>query len=237
MKENEQFQGELFAEFTDSQGRLKHQKKISYQHHINADKTRFLFRSILSIFSESFLFLAIIFMMIAIVVFIVGVERGKKLAALTSKIPVTQSYRYPPFSVSKEKNMSLSLVEEEKKLKENYQNLDKTKSYTISEPKKDNNFLTSRKEEIKAEKKADAEKSPNNSDGTKLYTIQVATYREQALAQKEMQQLKKKGYSSFIIPSGKFYEVCTGSYFEKNKAYNCLKSLKKTYKDCFLRKK
>lgn len=65
--------------------------------------------------------------------------------------------------------------------------------------------------------------------------IQVATFRTDKYAKKEMRRLKNKGYQSFLVLRGGFREVCVGGYRDKDQAREALQELKKMYADCFLR--
>ncbi len=75
------------------------------------------------------------------------------------------------------------------------------------------------------------------TDLNKPYTIQLCTYRGQALAEKEVALLRKKGYYSFIIPSGDYYQVCAGQYMTKEHAKKDLKVFGSAYKGSFLRRR
>jgi hypothetical protein len=67
--------------------------------------------------------------------------------------------------------------------------------------------------------------------------IQVATFRTDKYAKKEMRRLKNRGYQSFLVLRGGYREVCVGGYDDKAQAKEALKELKKMYADCFLRTK
>jgi preprotein translocase subunit SecF len=67
------------------------------------------------------------------------------------------------------------------------------------------------------------------------YTIQVLTYKDKISADRQVQQLIKKGYKPFIIHSGMFYAVCVGLYSSRETAKADLAILRRSYKDCFVR--
>jgi len=58
------------------------------------------------------------------------------------------------------------------------------------------------------------------------YTVQLATYKREFKAKELMERLNQKGYHSFMIPSGKFFQVCTNGFISKHKASLFLKDLK-----------
>lgn len=70
----------------------------------------------------------------------------------------------------------------------------------------------------------------------KGYIIQVATYRKIPHAEKEVKNLKKKGYQSFTKKIGDFIVVYVGNFQSKDEAKIYLKRLKNYYSDCFIRK-
>jgi len=69
------------------------------------------------------------------------------------------------------------------------------------------------------------------------FTIQLATFAEKSLAEKEMVNLKNKGYQSFLAISGKYYLVCLGSFNDKEQAKVVLTKLKTIYKDAYIKKR
>lgn len=71
---------------------------------------------------------------------------------------------------------------------------------------------------------------------TQDYTIQVATFKTVTYAQKEAEQLKKKGFETLVVPKGKYTIVCVGSFYSKETAEPLLSKLKKHYQDCFIRR-
>ena len=85
---------------------------------------------------------------------------------------------------------------------------------------------------------------PNNSQTplvtqnlAKPYTIQLATYKKQDLAEKEVAALRRAGFFSFIITSGDYYVVCAGQYENKDGASKDLKFFGSKYKGCYLRRR
>ena len=58
------------------------------------------------------------------------------------------------------------------------------------------------------------------------YTIQLITFKSRKRAEQEMERLKKLGYRSFIIPQGKFFQVCTDAFKNLGEAREKLIRLK-----------
>ncbi len=58
------------------------------------------------------------------------------------------------------------------------------------------------------------------------FTIQHVTYITQSAADREIQKLAQRGYSSFVIPSGKHLQVCIASFKSRQEASQLLKQLR-----------
>jgi len=58
------------------------------------------------------------------------------------------------------------------------------------------------------------------------FTIQHVTYITQSAADREIQKLAQKGYSSFVIPSGKHLQVCIAAFQSRQDASKILKQLR-----------
>jgi cell division septation protein DedD len=58
------------------------------------------------------------------------------------------------------------------------------------------------------------------------FTIQHVTYINQSAADREIQKLAQRGYSSFVIPSGKHLQVCIAAFQSRQDASKILKQLR-----------
>jgi len=68
------------------------------------------------------------------------------------------------------------------------------------------------------------------------YVIQVATYKNKKLAEKEKERLKKKGLPVILSRKGKYLVIFVGKFSTKEEAKQKLNFLKARYKDCFIRR-
>jgi len=82
----------------------------------------------------------------------------------------------------------------------------------------------------------EVKQKPSKSTG-KLYTVQVATFNSKKLAQQETKRLKVKKFATAINETDGFYQVWVGKFTNKREALKAQKVLKKSYKDCFIRKR
>ncbi|MDD5449268.1 MAG: SPOR domain-containing protein [Candidatus Omnitrophica bacterium] len=71
----------------------------------------------------------------------------------------------------------------------------------------------------------------------KPYTIQVATFKSKDLAQQETAKLKKLGFPAVILEGNGLYEVRVGEFADTKAATSALNTLKRVYKDCYIRKR
>lgn len=58
------------------------------------------------------------------------------------------------------------------------------------------------------------------------YTIQVITYTSQTAAQRAMEKFAEKGLKGFVIPTGKYLQVCVDYFESREKALASLRHLK-----------
>lgn len=68
------------------------------------------------------------------------------------------------------------------------------------------------------------------------YTIQVASFLNKTNAQKEADNLKKRGMSALVLSKGRFSIVCVGNFAKREEAELLLSKLKKQYQDCRIRR-
>ena len=69
------------------------------------------------------------------------------------------------------------------------------------------------------------------------YTVQLVAYKNKQDVENEMKYLVKSGYKPFLIPSGKFSQVCVGEYATNDEAKKTMQELKTKYKECFTRRR
>jgi hypothetical protein len=68
------------------------------------------------------------------------------------------------------------------------------------------------------------------------FTIQLASYRTKTYAQKEADELKKKGFSPIIFTKGDYIVLCVGSFNNKESAQSMLSQFKNRYQGCYIRR-
>ncbi|OQB12080.1 MAG: Sporulation related domain protein [Candidatus Omnitrophica bacterium ADurb.Bin205] len=68
------------------------------------------------------------------------------------------------------------------------------------------------------------------------YTVQVASFKTNVYAQKEVALLKKRGYKAVTLKKGEHIILCVGNFPGKEEAQALLSELNRYYKDCRIRR-
>lgn len=71
-----------------------------------------------------------------------------------------------------------------------------------------------------------AETAPFLNPLTGEYTIQLITFNNRVRAQKEVARLKKLGYHGFVLPRGRFFQVCADAFVSVRDAQQKLAKLR-----------
>jgi cell division septation protein DedD len=77
---------------------------------------------------------------------------------------------------------------------------------------------------------------PLANTAKKPYTIQLVTYRNEDRALKEIADLRARGLQPHLIRRSGYYEICVGQYADRKEAEKDLRTLGSRYKGCYLRK-
>ncbi|MEE8359658.1 MAG: SPOR domain-containing protein [Candidatus Omnitrophota bacterium] len=200
-------QKELFNEFEAPKKRVKKKDSGSI-----LPKNYILF----NVSYEQVVFISIGVIMLMVLVFSLGVERGKGLNPEQAKASV---------NLPKTTSGIIEGIDKDKKIKEG------EAAPPVTLVKKERPIA--QRTEPKIPVLADVKK-PIRSD---LFTVQVIAYKSKRSAQKELVKLGKKGYSPFIILGGGYYQICVGEYKSRKEANKALSDLKKSHPGSFLRKR
>ena len=71
--------------------------------------------------------------------------------------------------------------------------------------------------------------------GRSRFAIQVVTYTQPKLAQRQLERLKQRGIAAFLVNANNRVALCVGPFPSREDASAKLASLKREYQDCFLR--
>ena len=182
----------------------------------NPSQTSFLERFRVSLRMDHLIVLLIIQVVIFVIVFSAGVEKGKRSLAVSSipqsvqaaaDVPVLPQ----PIAVTESKPaieavMPLPVAAEVQP------------AIKVKQPIPDSDISIT---EISDQKLKAI--TPERLDGK--YTIQLVTYKSDSQAQKQIEFLEVKGYRGFVVPSGDYYQVCINAFESKQSALSQLQNL------------
>ncbi|MFA7255770.1 MAG: SPOR domain-containing protein [Candidatus Omnitrophota bacterium] len=164
-------------------------------------KTSFLEKTFITLRLDQAIGLTLVLLVIYVLTFSWGVEKGKRSSREGQVIhPVSSEVSSPETSptvlASVAKNPSVAMIDE---------SVPKEIPITVAELPKPVAKVT-------------------KPDGK--YTIQHVTYITQSAADREIQKLAQRGYSSFVIPSGRHLQVCIAAFQSRQDASKSLQQLR-----------
>jgi hypothetical protein len=166
----------------------------------------------LTLSAENTIVLSIIFIVVLVVFFSIGVERGKRLARV-------------PAAVSGE----VAAVEAGTNAAEViYQGINAPGVSAFGQGE----FPKAAVEEAATEKREVLEVP---IDEEYRYTIQVASFKSLQYAMKEAKALESKGHETFVMPKGEHQIVCIGKFAAQGDARQYARKIKDRYQDYLIR--
>lgn len=204
---NNEPQGELFNEI--------YKENLSPQGSANRYDGKRRFR----ISFDKFLLLLIILILIGTVSYIFGFRHGKKADPKSGELVSTEHY----IVIDDEDDIIDEMREELQEVPVSEDRLPVANDEAINETA-DSKVL-------------DPTETFIAENENKNWTIQLVTYTSEKYAINEMDRLRESGYVPFLIPSGKFYQVCVNRFSTKEEANKLLQVFKSgsRYRDAFLR--
>ena len=194
-------QGELFAELE-----VSHKRKAGqfFRQELALGK-----KITIRLSYENLILLFIVFIMLLVVFFSLGVEKGKRAYPQNAGTIITGRV-HKMINKAGAKGEKSEIVSSDTNISDKYEIIEADKT---------------------AEKKAI--ESP-----VKPYTIQVIAFKKEKdiKVEIEMEYLKKQGYEVFTIPSNEWLQICVGKYANIKDSQKDLDILKKRYPTCYVRK-
>jgi len=181
---------------------------ISSSSSMRLRKTDFLGRFRVSLRLDQVLMGLIVMLFFCVVIFSFGVEKGKRdakeeIAAERAKRGnILQAFRVKRF-------IGVDPILEASQIR--------------STPQKMQEVVHRRAEALQA-KVLETTEAPKPISGN--YTIQMITYVTESAANRQLHALSKRGYQGFVIPSGKYLQICVNSFDSRQKAAQTLISLR-----------
>ena len=169
-----------------------------------------------SIGAEKLVFVLIGIIMLVVVSFALGVERGKAIsakAAETAGAPAQASAQAPAANAPVQQAVQAK----------------KAAAVTNIAPKEKT------REAAAAKTVTDPVQAQNAGDKNKPYTIVAAAFYKEAFAIKEVSRLKGIGLESFVYYSEPYYLACAGSFTSKDSAQKTLAKVRQLHRDAYVR--
>lgn len=181
-----------------------------------AQKPRYPLKS-LTLSLENIIVGSILFIMLLVLFFCFGVERGKRIMASSGAPQVVE-----PASAVKVDEIIIP---------------GESVDPSAQTPRADVPLKTIRTPSSSTEKPPAVQLSVEENKKTgQFFTIQVASFKSEENAQREATGLKKKGYDIFVLPKGEHFIVSVGKFVQRNEAREFSKRLKNQYQDCLVRR-
>ena len=194
-------------------------------------KPRYLFAN-LTVSIENLVVFGIAVLMVMLLAFSLGVEKGKQVTHFGAALVPGQSIvKIKPLAVKPTAPIVSAVATEQRAIVPvTLENRTTTKTHESLL----NQANVLEKSESKPIAQTESASSINTLSG--LYSIQVASYKAEEYAQKESTILKKKGFDGFVLQKGDFFILCVGKFQKKNEADRALGKLKKQYNDSLVRR-
>lgn len=166
----------------------------------------------ISLSAEKLVFVLIGIVMLLVISFALGVEKGKRVCGRNTEIPVQTSAQRASPDTPAQKAVQAKTVS----------------AVTNMTPKEKTRAGT-----VKAAQ--DPVRAQNLADKNKPYLIVAAAFLKEASAAKEASRLKGSGLEAFVYYSEPYYLVCVGSFANKDSAQKMLNKVRQIYSDAYVR--
>ncbi len=222
----------------------------------DASKPRYLFAN-LTLSIENIVVIGIVTLMVMVIAFSLGVEKGKKISNESlggdqrMSAHSNNTSRQVSGAVHRDKqdvpllefsgNEAVQTQESQRAAKFDTSKGELITDPQVSSPEEESKILSQQSVPIQSVHKKNLSAVMPLDAGSQVvekkpYTIQVASFKGDQYAQKEASELKNQKLDAFVISKGDFSIVCVGRFSKKEEANKLLSKLKKTYNDCLLRR-
>ena len=168
---------------------------------------------------ENVIVLCVVLIMSLVLFFSLGVEQGKKWA-LRHLPPEEVVQATPPAKVSADDGIVVLPTKEPKdSLKE-----------------KANKVLPAAETQVVLNVPVEVSEPAPVPVAPGMYTVQVASFKQESYAQKEATKIKDLGHDTFVLAKGNYFIVCVGKFAGKAEANKTADRLKNKYSDYLVRR-
>lgn len=185
-------------------------------------KNDFLSRYSIVLRFDQILILSIVFLVAFALVFSFGVERGKK-GSVAEVVALQAKYQKAMEELGSKAFEPLGAPKEEKPQSVISESLEMVSQAPSTEVI---SIRTSEPEESVTPKEAAQEVAEPKGVIKGKYTIQMVTYKTEKAAHRLIDKLTEIGHKTFLIPSGKYIQVCLEAFESKQSASKAMKRFK-----------
>ncbi|MBD3425964.1 MAG: hypothetical protein GF409_01880 [Candidatus Omnitrophica bacterium] len=157
-------------------------------------------------------------LVLIIIAYAAGVERGKRLIGIAGDVPESKDYAMS--SVAAQEAGDKPIAEEQ--------------TVTVVETQTEEEV-----EELKEKELPEEEPVPTEQDekyDTKKYVIQLASFKNRENAETEAERLRRNDIQAGINKKGSWYQVYASGYATIEDAREAKRLLSADYKDCYIRR-
>ena len=205
--DNEGYQKELFEEFDKKPKKAFPGLKI-------LPKADFEGKVIITISLEKAVFVSIGIILAMVIVFALGVERGRITASEPDMDNVTIAHQVQASPKIEATALAQPAPSQVAHVLKNAAPVPNTASNAVS---------------------VAGEKNENEDHSVQPYTIIAMTFKERETAVQAVNWLKKEGFQAYQKQDGQFFPVCVGPYANKNSAQSELVKVKRFCKDAYIK--
>ncbi len=160
-------------------------------------------------------------LVLTVIAYAVGVEKGRNTAGAKIGRDITIEQTENAIKVETEEPATSTIPNELV-----YKPLEEDTSEILRENEKINDDFS-----VLLEKETEKQEQVHE-----LYTIQLASFKKEELAKKELQKLKKENITADVTKKGEWYQVYAVGYHTIEEANKAKEELLKEYKDCYIRR-
>lgn len=204
------FDGNDFNEEKGRRGRTDRSRKRFYLTHIQFP-------------IENVVIILIVFMVLVIVAYAVGVEKGKRMSRVCSVPEMKEAPEYTISAYEKEPLEEEMITDTTESIEEN--------TYIEEESPQSEDYIAE-DEGIISDNDSENDYEPLR----KGYTVQLVSYKDENRAIDEVSRLRGQGHNADYQKSGDWYQVYSYGYHDIDAAINAKESLSENYRDCYIRK-
>lgn len=103
-------------------------------------------------------------------------------------------------------------------------------------PAQSQDTVTTKNKGINKDVEANQRSKEEVEEEKERYHVQVASFRKENSASKEVERLENNGYPVVVMKKGDYVVIYVGGFKSEGEARSNLKDLKKRYKDCIFKK-